>query len=319
MTSINKKNKYSLVIPVYRNYQSLPKLLDQINLLNQSLFNHLEVVFVIDGSPDNSLNYLREQLPKESFDSQLISLSRNFGSFPAIIAGITEAKGEYFAVMAADLQDPPDLILKFFNSLEKKDVDIAIGVRTGRDDPFITKALSNCFWWLYRKFVIREIPRGGVDLFACNSIFRSHLISLKELNTSLIGLIFWAGFRREYINYFRLKRPYGKSAWNFNRKLRYLNDSIFAFSELPLQFIQSIGCLGILFSTIFGLIIIIARIMGQIVVPGYSAIILTIMFFSSLNIAALGTIGGYVWRTYENSKLRPRFLILSSEKFSPSN
>jgi glycosyltransferase involved in cell wall biosynthesis len=306
---------YSLIIPVYKNEESLPDLLSLLNDLHSKLSHKLELIFVVDGSPDNSYIYLKTHLSHCVFSSRLILLSRNFGSFSAIRCGLKAAQGEYFAVMAADLQEPPELILMFFQTLEKNEVDITFGLREKRADPVLSRFFSGLFWKCYRQFIQRDIPPGGVDMFGCNRIFRDHLLELNESNSSLIGLLFWLGFRRSFIPYCRQLRKHGKSAWTFGGKLRYLSDSLFSFSDLPIRILIFSGILSILFSFIFGLFLIIAKISHWIGLPGYTTTILIILFFTGLNALGLGIIGSYVWRAFENSKRRPPTVIMKQENF----
>jgi glycosyltransferase involved in cell wall biosynthesis len=182
---------YSLVIPVYKNEGSIHELLLVLNEMNQKLRGRLEVVFVVDGSPDQSGELLEARLPGCGFSSKLIRLSRNFGSFAAVRVGLEAARGPYFAAMAADLQEPPDLVLEFFRVLESEPVDITVGTRESRDDPLLSRWSSQLFWNVYRRFVQPEMPRGGVDIFGCNLAVRNQLLSLQESNSSLVGLLFW--------------------------------------------------------------------------------------------------------------------------------
>lgn len=306
-----------MIIPVYRNEASLPDLLAALNKLRDEIGELFEVVFVIDGSPDQCFEILRDTLPKQSFSSQLILLSRNFGSFSAIRAGLDEAKGKFFAVMAADLQEPPELILQMNQILKKGGTDIVAAVREARNDPFLSKVASKLFWGLYRRFVVHEMPSGGVDIFGCNLAFRNQLLKLEERHSSLVAQIFWLGFRREFIPYTRHKRQHGKSAWTLHKKINYLMDSVFSFTDMPIRLLIRVGGIATMLSGIFGGAVIIARAMGLIVVPGYTTIIAAIVFFGSLNLFALGIIGSYAWRTYENTKARPLHVILTQTKFSP--
>jgi len=306
---------YSLIIPIYKNEESIRELVKTIGKLDIKLDGKLEAVFVIDGSPDQSFTILNELLPQQKFASQLILLSRNFGSFTAVRAGLAEGRGPFFAVMAADLQEPPELIIKFFRSLESEDIDITIGVREGRSDPFLSKVYSGIFWFLYRKLVQPEMPSGGVDIFGCNSTVRDHLLALNEANTSLVGLLFWLGFRRKFVGYQRITRQHGKSAWTFKKRTNYLVNSTLAFSDLPIWMLTIIGGLGLLVSFFLGLAVIIYRIFTAAPVPGYAATILVILTFGTLNCFGLGIIGAYVWRIFENTKGRPQGIILSTKEF----
>jgi polyisoprenyl-phosphate glycosyltransferase len=304
---------YSLIIPVYRNREALPELVEQLHGLQRSLPHRLETIFVVDGSPDDSHAWLRAELPGSGLDARLILLARNFGSFAAIMAGLAEASGDYFAVLGADLQDPPDVAARFFAALSTGDVDLIVGTRESRADPWLSKVASALFWRLYRRIIQPQIPPGGVDLFGCNRAFRDHLVNLEEANTSLVALLFWLGFRRETISYVRRARPHGRSAWTLRRKLKYLSDSIFAFSDLPVRLLFYAGVLGLLASFIFGLLVLIGRLTGAIELQGYSATVLTVLFFGALNTFGLGIIGSYAWRAYENTKQRPGYVVMSAE------
>jgi len=306
---------HSLIIPVYKNEENISGLLRALQDL-QSRITGFEVVFVVDGSPDRSYELLLEELPQQPFSSQLILLSRNFGSFAAIRRGLEEAKGEFFAVMAADLQEPPHLITDFFEKLDKEDDDIVIGIRAKRDDPFLASLMSRVFWLCYRKFVIPDVPDGGVDVFACNTKVRKSLLQLEEINSSLIGQLFWVGFRRGFVTYKRQKRAHGKSAWSFRRKLHYMLDSVFAFSDLPILMFLWIGGFGIVTSLLVSLIVIVSRMLSIISVPGYAPIILSIYFMGSLLLLGQGIIGSYVWRCNENTKRRPVTLVAERNAFS---
>lgn len=306
---------YSLIVPVYKNEECLPELLEVLGRLDEDLAGNLTVLFVVDGSPDRSLGILKERLPGCSFRSGLLALSRNFGSFAAIRAGLAAAPGPYYAVMAADLQEPPELMKTFFEILERDGADVVLGSRRGRGDPLSTRLLARSFWWFYRRFVQPEIPAGGVDVFGCNQRFRDDILHLQESNTSLVGLICWLGFRREIVPYCRQQRRHGKSAWSFRRRAKYLLDSIFAFTDLPIRLLGLLGLAGLLISIGFGAVVLAARLLQVIEVPGYAATAILILFFGSLNLVCLGIIGSYVWRAFENTKRRPEFIVREQLEF----
>jgi glycosyltransferase involved in cell wall biosynthesis len=307
---------YSLIIPVYKNEESLPDLLAVLADMNEKLSGKLEVVIVVDGSPDNSYSILRQQLPEMPFVSQLLLHSRNYGSFAAIRAGMQVASGSYFAVMAADLQEPPELALEFFQLLAADEADVVVGTRDARNDPWRSRWSSEIFWWVYRKFIIKDVPAGGVDMFGCNRQFRNELLSLDESHSSLIGLLFWLGFRRKTVAYQRRERQHGVSAWTLKKKINYLMDSIFSFSDLPLKLLISFGGIGVLFSILFGLMVLMFKVTGWVEVPGYAATILTVLFFGALNTAGIGLLGAYVWRAYANTQGRPISVVMRTESFS---
>ena len=311
--------RYSVVVPVYGNEDTLSALVDRLDDLAARLDGSLETVFVVDGSPDRSLALLRDLLQGgRRFSSQLIALSRNFGSFNAIRAGLGEARGEYVAVMAADLQEPVSLIEEFFAALRAGDGDVAVGVRSARNDPASGALASRLFWWLYRRLVQPEIPPGGVDVFACTGDVAGQLALLDESHTSLVGLLYWLGFRRVEVPYVRLARPAGKSAWSLRKRVQYLQDSIFSFTSLPIAAITVVGVIGVIASFVYAAVIIGFWAAGEIDVPGYTPLMLALLFMASSVLIGLGIVGSYVWRTYENSKGRPSAVTMTHERFGPN-
>lgn len=306
----------SLIIPIYRNEESLSSLFVVIGEINKEIPGELEVILVVDGCPDRSYEILLEKLPTLQIPTRLLLLSRNFGSFAAIRAGLEAGSGTHFAVMAADLQDPPELVIEMYRTMLNDTVDVVIGVREARGDPLSSQLPARMFWWLYRRFVISEVPPGGVDIFACTKVFREQLLLLRESHSSLISQIFWLGYRRRFISYVRRQREHGKSAWTFRKKVNYLMDSVFAFTDLPIRMLIWGGGLGVLLSGLFGMAVIIGRLAGWVTVPGYAATIVVIVFLGALNLFGLGVVGSYAWRAYENTKARPLNIVLRKHEFN---
>lgn len=308
----------SIVVPIYLNEENIPSLLDAVRELIARLGDRAECVFVVDGSPDQSLAMLRAALPAESFDAQLIAHSRNFGSFAAIRTGLRHARGVYIGAMAADLQEPPELLMQMFELLRREEADIVFGQRIGRDDPVLQHFASALFWKLYRFLVLRDMPTGGVDIFACTDGVRRALLSWEEARSSIVAQLFWMGFRRAFVPYHRRKRLQGRSAWSLRKRLDYFFDSIFSFTELPIHALFWLGMIGIAVSVIAAIVVFGAWLFGRIPVPGYTPIVLLLTFLSSVQICALGIIGFYLWRVSENARRRPLTLIRSAELFDKS-
>jgi len=202
---------YSLVIPVYMNEGSLDRLLDQLIQLGSRVSGELEVVFVVDGSPDGRWRF---------FGSGFRVPAGHATGFaqPQLRVVCRHRRGtrvrprRVLAVMAADLQEPPALIASFFQILSSGRADIVFGVRSGRSDPWLSELASRLFWWVFRRFVIKDMPPGGVDVFGCSRQVCDRLLQLPEINSNLIALLFWLGYRREYVVYERAPRLEGKSA-----------------------------------------------------------------------------------------------------------
>lgn len=306
---------FSIVIPVYMNEGGIDDLVEALEGIAAKLEDPLEVVFVVDGSPDRSYAKLRDKLPNRRFEAQLTSLSRNFGAFSAIRQGLCQARGDHVAVMAADLQEPPSLVVEILGVLARDEADVAVATRTSRSDPLSKRLQSAVFWWFYRRFVQPDIPDGGVDVFGINRRFAAQLTSLPESNSTLIGQLFWIGGRRREIEYRREERKHGKSAWSFRKKWKYMTDSVFSFSDLPIRVMSFLGSVGIVFSILFGVVVAVARLSGDIPVPGYAGTVVVIAFFAALNLLGLGIIGSYVWRAFENTKTRPHTIVATHDVF----
>jgi polyisoprenyl-phosphate glycosyltransferase len=282
----------------------------------------VDCVFVVDGSPDDSALQLELCLRDASLEAQVLQLSRNFGSQNAIRVGISHASGDFIAVMAADLQEPISLYKEFFLALSVRGSDIALGKRISRADPILSKMLSKIYWRFYKRWVNPAIPKGGVDVFACTRDVAQKLTSFNETDSSLIGLLFWLGFEREFVEYTRQERHSGKSAWTIQKKVRYFLDSVYSFTDLPILLIQLIGAVGVSLSLLAGTFIFLARLLGYVKQPGYAPLMITMFLTSSAVLFALGIVGNYVSRTYNNAKNRPHAIVArewsNSKKRKPS-
>jgi glycosyltransferase involved in cell wall biosynthesis len=307
--------RYSVVVPVYGNEATLPALVERLEALAARLNGPMEAVFVVDGSPDGSLLVLRRLLESARFSSQLVAHSRNFGSFAAIRTGFAAAEGDFVAAMAADLQEPVELVEDFFSHLSTGEYDVTVGTRTSRDDPRTSMFLSRVFWGVYRRSVHRDMPAGGVDIFGCTRQVANQLVALDESHSSLVGLLYWLGFRRAEVPYRRAPREEGRSGWSFKKKLRYFLDSVYSFTDVPITLLTTIGAVGAVLTVLAGASLIVARLTGVIEQSGYTPLMLVMLLSTFTLLFGLGLVGSYVWRTYENSKGRPAAVAMSHERF----
>lgn len=306
---------YSIIIPVYRNEETIIPLIESLEGLAARLSDPLEVVFVVDASPDRCYEILQQSLPRVSFSSQLLLFTRNFGSFAGVRVGLGAAQGPLFAVMAADLQEPTELMFEFHQALTTDEIDIALGERSARNDPLLTRLSANLFWWFYCRFVQPEMQSGGVDTFGCTEQVRDALLKLEESNSSLVGQLIWLGFRRKSIPYVRQERAAGKSAWTLKKKVNYMSNSIFSFTAMPIALLGVIGFVGVISSIIIGATVFSGWLAGLIDVRGYTPLMLMIVLSTSANLLGLSVVGGYIWRTFENSKRRPESVVLRQDSF----
>jgi polyisoprenyl-phosphate glycosyltransferase len=306
----------SIVVPVYRNEQNIGELLRELERIAGDCPEAVEAVFVVDGSPDRSLALLRQSLPRPAFSAVVVSLSRNFGAFNAVRCGLEVASGDYLTVLPADLQEPADLALTFLDVLRRGEHDIVFGTRSSRDDPWFDELASRLFWSAYRRFVLPDLPPGGVHAFACTRAVRSRLLELREPAFNLIALLFWLGFRRAYVPYDRQRRKEGRSAWTLAKKLRYGIESIFSFTDLPIRLLLLVGLLGTSSAVILAVVLVSLSLAGRIPVPGYAPTVLAITFFGSITSLGLGILGQYVWLILQTTRGRPGHIVERMEVYS---
>lgn len=307
--------EFSIVIPVYGNEENIPSLLVRLSELMADLPEDTEVVFVVDGSPDRSHALLAEALPQASFHSQLLQHSRNFGSFAAIRTGLAAAKGKSIGVMAADLQEPAELMIEFQRVLSSGGVDVAVGRRVARNDPALSSLGSRTFWGFYRRTISPDMPPGGVDVFGCTRAVANELVDMNEANSSLVAQLYWVGFRRAEIPYSRQQREHGKSTWTLRKRMKYLLDSVFSFTTLPLDMLLITGLFGSVVVLAIAAVVLGVYLSGAITEPGYAPLMLTVLFSTFLTITSIGIVGAYVWRIFDNTKRRPTSIVMSREEW----
>ena len=300
-------SKVSIIVPVYFNELNLPALMDRLLALSSDNTYEFEYIFIDDGSGDNSYAILQEFAAKDS-RIKVIKLSRNFGSFVASLAGIRNATGDCLTIISADLQDPPELILEMAKEW-KSGYKVVLAVRKGRKDSVIVELTSSFFYWVMKKFVMSNMPPGGFDFFLIDKKVAQIVSRCQEKNTSLAGLILWLGFDRKLIHYNRAKRDLGKSMWTFRKRFKYFIDSITAFSYLPLRVASILGVAISIFGFLYIGYIFYLYFFIMIPPPGWSTIMVVILFVSGIQLIILGVIGEYLWRNFDETRKRPVYVV----------
>jgi len=306
-----KKIDYSIIIPVYFNEESLALTFQSVKekVIDTNKDKSCEVIFIDDGSGDNSLNelfLLKNEYPEII---KIIKLTRNFGQFSAVLAGYKLAKGNYLIHISADLQDPPELINEFLKYADKDNYDIVIANRESRDEGFYRKITSKFFYWLMRKLSLKSMPLGGFDFFLISSKIRDIILSRNEPNTFLQGQILWTGYKTKFIPYERKRREHGKSRWTFSRKVKFLIDGVMAYSYFPIRLMSIVGSITALIGFIYAIVVFFAAIFGNVPFKGFAPIIILILVLSGFQMLMLGIIGEYVWRTLDQSRNRLPYII----------
>ena len=300
-------SKLSLVIPVYYNEMNLHDLYEDISDKILKHIDNYEIIFVDDGSKDNSYQIL-EELKEKNSNIVIVKLSRNFGSHAAILAGLNVATGDCVAMKTADLQEPSNIILDMYEKW-KNGFNVVLAVREDRDEGIIQKFFSNTYYKIMRKIAIKEMPLGGFDCFLIDRKVVEVLKLMDEKNSTLMGQILWSGFKTTQIYYTRLKREKGKSRWTFSKKFKLFSDSILAFSFLPIRFMSLLGFVMSVGTIIYMIYIVYSYFVNGINVEGWTAMMLINLFFFGLIFLSLGIMGEYLWRTLDASRNRPTYII----------
>lgn len=299
----------SVVVPVYFNADSLPQLFDEIKEFEGELRKRnvaLELIFVNDGSGDNSLEQLL-RIKRERPATKVISLSRNFGGPAAAKTGLKFATGDGFTLLAADLQDPPRQIVSMVDKwLEGH--KFVVSVRASREDPFVTRVLSWTYYRIVNWVVVRGYPEGGYDLMLMDKVMLPYMVgSVKHTNPNLFA--FWLGFKPAMLSYERRARAHGRSRWTLAKRIKLFVDTVSGFSVRPIRILSLVGVLVAFASFIYGINIFVNALLGNMDVRGFATLAVLISFFSGLILIMLGVVGEYLWRVLEAVNNKPEAVI----------
>lgn len=304
-----RRKRISIIIPVFWNELSLPPLFAELRLLEEELArrgNDLELIFVDDGSGDHSFAELMK-IKRQRAETKILKLTRNFGAIHASKAGLQFVTGDCFLILAADLQDPPELILTMVERWEKG-CKFVLCARKTRQDPLVGKMLSAVYYRLLRWFVVRDYPEGGFDLSLMDRALLPYLKeSGKNVNTPLFA--YWLGFAHETIEYERRARRYGRSRWSFGKKVKFFLDSLLGFSIFPIRLISLLGVVISLLSFAYGSWILLNGLFSHAEVQGFATIVALISFLFGVVLVMLGIIGEYLWRIFDETNRRPEVVI----------
>lgn len=301
--------KVSVIVPVYHNEGSLAPLFQEFLKLEanlKALGVELQLIFVDDGSKDNSLQELMK-IKAQREDVTIVKLARNFGAVTASKTGLSFVTGDCFMWIAADLQDPPAIIEEMVKAWLQGHKYV-IAVRKERDDPFFSRIFSSIYYWLLRRLVVRNYPHGGFDLALMDVQLLPFIRdSSKSVNTPLLS--YWLGFTPYILEYNRRKRIHGKSQWTFIKRMNFLLDSLLGFSVLPLRLISLIGVIVSFLSFLYGTSVVVNALFGNMDVQGFATLAALITFLLGLIIIMLGLIGEYLWRIFVQVNQRPEVII----------
>ncbi len=299
----------SVVTPVLNEEETILKFIEKLNLTLLNLNKNYEIIFVLDPCSDKTEDLILNEAKKNK-NIKLITLSRKFGQPAATLAGLGFAKGEYVVVIDADLQDPPELIKDLYEKI-KSGYDVIYAEREKRHgESIIKKIISSIGYKVINYFSEVNIPTNVGDFRIMNKKIVREILNLNESHGFLRGLVSFVGFKQSSIKYIRDERYAGKTKYNrFIGSLKIGLNGLFGFTSRPLQFVSLLGIFFSIFSFVFGGWYFLQKILGFDLTPGLSTTVITITFFSGIQLIALGIIGEYIGRIYDEVKKRPKYII----------
>lgn len=308
----------SVVVPCYNESEALPLFLPQLREVADKMSGtydlYFEFVFVNDGSKDGTLDFLRKAA-REDKSVRYISFSRNFGKEAAMYAGLQNSKGDYVAVMDADMQDPPSLLPEMYGILQKEEYDCVATRRVDRKgEPPIRSFFARCFYKIINKISDADIVDGARDFRLMTRQMVDAIISMKEYNRFSKGIFGWVGFRTKWLPYENVKRVAGETKWSFWKLFRYSLQGIIAFSTAPLVIASVIGLLFCIAAFIMVIRIIIMTIIFGNEVGGWPSLASMIMFMGGIQLFCMGILGQYLAKTYLETKHRPIYIIAETDE-----
>ncbi len=300
-------SKISIIIPVYWNEDTLELLYDDLKEKVLGQLEDYELVFVDDGSGDNSWEIINKI---KNRDDRIIcvKLSRNFGEHSALLAGLSVCTGDCAVTKQADLQEDSEIILEMYESW-KKGNKVVLAVREERDDSFATKFFAGLYYKLMQKFANKNMPSGGCDCYLLDRQVIEVLLKLDEKNSSLTLQVLWVGFQTDKIYFHRREREIGKGRWTFAKKFKLVLDSMISFSYVPIRMMWIIGILFFAFSVIMGIEVFVEWFTVGTPVAGWPSLMCVVLCSSGLILLMLGMLGEYIWRTFDAARKRPPFII----------
>ena len=301
----------SLVVPCFNEEEAIPHFYDEANrvLKEMNLHDDAEFIFVDDGSSDGTMRVLHE-LSDNDKRIHYVSFSRNFGKESALYAGLLKSKGQYTAVMDADLQDPPSLLPEMLSAIQNEGYDCAATRRaTRKNEPPVRSFFARKFYKIMGKLSNVPVVDGARDFRLMTEKYKNAVLSLCERNRFTKGIFPWVGFNTKWFSYENIERVAGKTKWSFWKLFLYSIDGIIGFSTKPLAFSAVAGIIGILLSFAFIIFIIIRRIVFGDPVQGWASLVCIILFVSGVQLFTTGIAGLYISKIYTEVKQRPLFII----------
>jgi dolichol-phosphate mannosyltransferase len=298
------KPQISILIPLLNESENIPFLIDKLrNFCKEHREKRFEVIFIDDGSEDNSVQLLQQQ-SHDLYNYKILKLSQNFGSHAALRAGILYAEGEYITCLYADLQDPIELVAELYEKIQQEKSEIVWACRNQKQGFF-----SVWYAKMMKNFVTQKYPEHGFDVVMFSRKVQNLLNKNIESNSSVFLQILTFGFSQSYITYQKQTRRAGKSQWTFSKKMKLWIDSFVAFSFFPIRLVSIVGILLFLGGIFFASYLVVRKLIWDDLKEGWTALASILMIGFGITNISLGIIAEYLWRTLDASRKRPVFIV----------
>jgi len=297
----------SIVIPVYNESEGIDELYRRTMAAISSFTDSFEIICVDDGSHDTSLSQLIEYHKKDP-RFKAVSLSRNFGHQSAVLAGFSVAKGEYIGVMDGDLQDPPEIFERFYNKMNEG-FDVVYAVRKKRKEGLVKKFAYWLYYRLLAKISDTNIPLDSGDFCMMSRRVLDRMLTMQEQSLYLRGIRAWVGYPQAGVEYERAERFAGEPKYDFKQLFQLAYNGMFSFSSLPVRVMRRLGYITLTFTFLYFIKILVSYFLYNDAPQGFTTLALAIFFFSGVQLISIGVLGEYVYRTYNESRERPLFII----------
>lgn len=299
----------SIIVPCYNEAETLNYYYPSITAVLDKIGEEYELLFVDDGSKDETLKQLQKMASEDS-KVKFISFSKNFGKEAAMIAGLKNTCGDYIVVMDADLQDPPELLEEMLKIIKTGEYDSVATRRVDRKgEPIIRSFFARMFYKLINKISDTEIVDGARDYRMMNRAMLEAILSMEEYNRFSKGIYGWVGFKTYWLSFENTERVAGETKWSFWKLFKYAIGGIINFSQVPLSVVSWIGTLSTFFSFVFLLFIMIRRLAFGNPVAGWASTIVVILFIGGVQLLSMGIMGQYLAKVYLEVKKRPHYII----------
>ena len=299
----------SVVTPAFNEEENLPELHGRLHAVLDPLGIEWEWLVVDDHSTDGTWRLLRN-LADDDHRVRAVRFSRNFGSHMAVACGLQHVEGQAAVLIAADLQDPPETLPLMIEQW-RGDNDVVWAVRQEREGASAsTKLFASMYYWVMRRFALPNMPSQGADFLLMDRKVVDAYNSIPEKNSSLLAMVLWMGFQQTSIEYVKRARHAGTSKWTLTKKLKLLVDSIVSFSYVPIRAMSYIGLTMAALGFVYAATVVAGRALGWVVAgTGFAALMTVLLVGQGLILTVLGVLGEYLWRTFDEARGRPRYIV----------